>query len=55
MLALMRAERDATYRDDFQANYIPAPKTLPGFPGAQRVGRKTGRARWKDGNGDILE
>ena len=36
-------------------NYIPAPKTLPGFPGAQRVPRKTNRARWKDTSGDILE
>lgn len=36
-------------------NYIPAPKTLPGYPGAQRVPRKTGRARWRDANGDILE
>jgi len=38
-----------------QAKYIPAPKTLPGFPGAQRVKSKNQRARWKDSNGDILE
>lgn len=36
-------------------SYIPPPKTLPGFPNAQRVKSKNQRARWKDSNGDILE
>jgi hypothetical protein len=36
-------------------NYTPAPKTLPGFPNAERVNRKAGRARWVNNNGDILE
>lgn len=38
-----------------RAKYIPAPKTLPGFPGAQPAKRKSARKRWKDSNGDILE
>ncbi len=37
------------------AEYIAPPKTLPGFPGAQRAKRKAGRARWINNNGDILE
>jgi hypothetical protein len=35
--------------------YTPPPKVLPGFPEAKRVKQKTGRARWVDSNGDILE
>ncbi|MCX2679369.1 DUF6443 domain-containing protein [Galbibacter sp. EGI 63066] len=36
-------------------NYIPPPKTLPGFPGATKVKRKNERARWHLPNGDIGE
>jgi Cytotoxic len=40
---------------DHQVNYIPPPRDLPGFPGATKVGAKTGRARWTLPNGDIAE
>lgn len=39
---------------EVQTYHIP-PGILPGFPGAERVRRRGGRARWKDTNGDILE
>jgi len=41
--------------EKMRAQYTVPPKTLPGFPGAQKVKRKAGRARWVNGNGDILE
>ena len=39
---------------------ISPPRDLPGFPNARRVKAKTGfagglRARWRNGNNDILE
>jgi RHS repeat-associated protein len=40
---------------DHQVNYVPPPRDLPGFPGAIKVGPKTGRARWTLPNGDIAE
>ncbi|MCU7375761.1 colicin E3/pyocin S6 family cytotoxin [Paucibacter sp. O1-1] len=36
-------------------NYNIPPRTLPGFPGAARDKNKSGRARWKTPDGDILE
>ncbi|RNC79857.1 MAG: hypothetical protein ED557_12015 [Balneola sp.] len=36
-------------------SYQPPPQVLPGFPGARDVGRRAGRKRWIDTNGDILE
>jgi RHS repeat-associated protein len=35
--------------------YYPPPKELPGFPGAERVGRNGGRVRWKLPDGSIGE
>ena len=35
--------------------YKPAPRDLPGFPGAVRVKPKAVRARWRLPNGDIAE
>ncbi len=35
--------------------YFPPPRTLPGFPGAERDKPKGGRPRWKLPNGDIGE
>jgi hypothetical protein len=36
------------------AYYLP-PKTLPGFPGTERVARKGGMVRWKLPDGSIGE
>jgi RHS repeat-associated protein len=40
-----------------QQAYFPAPKTLPGFPdaGKRQYNKKSGRYRWKDKDGSILE
>jgi RHS repeat-associated protein len=54
-LARINKKNHEEFIKRMQAKYIPAPKTLPGFPGAQRVKSKNQRARWKDSNGDILE
>ncbi|TVR17216.1 MAG: hypothetical protein EA391_05405 [Balneolaceae bacterium] len=35
--------------------YTPAPRVLPGFPGAYREGHAGGRTRWKTPDGLILE
>jgi len=35
--------------------YTPAPRVLPGFPGAYRDGHAGGRTRWKTPDGLILE
>ncbi len=35
--------------------YVAPPKLLPGFPGANRIKPKGGRARWKTSDGEILE
>jgi|GEM_PF-1019812 len=48
-------DSEMDHLERMRAKYIPAPKTLPGFPGAQRVKSKNQRARWRDSNGDILE
>ena len=40
---------------DYYRYYTPPPRILPGFPGARKVKPRTGRTRWKDTNGDILE
>ena len=45
----------ATIEQVVNSKYIPAPKTLPGFPGAVKAKRKNGRARWHLPNGDIGE
>jgi len=37
------------------AGYTPPPKSLPGFPGAERIRPKGGRPRWKLPDGDIGE
>ena len=41
-------------RAEDQDLYYPPPKSLPGFPGAERVPNK-GRARWKTPEREILE
>lgn len=44
-----------TLSGDTYTRYIPAPRTLPRFPGAVRDGHNAGRARWKAPDGRILE
>ena len=46
---------DAANDNDPVITYTPAPKDLPGFPGATRAKPKGGRTRWKTPEGDILE
>jgi RHS repeat-associated protein len=36
-------------------SYTPAPKSLPGFPDAEKVKPKGGRPRWRLPDGDIIE
>ena len=53
---------DKDIGSDMLEKYIPAPKDIPGIPGAERVKEKTPvknggglRKRWKDNDGNIYE
>ena len=53
---------DEDIGSDMLEKYIPAPKDIPGIPGAERVKEKTPvknggglRKRWKDNDGNIYE
>lgn len=54
LLVQLGANQDA-FIDTEIANLTPAVKAIPGFPEAEKVSSKTGKMRWRDWNGDILE